>query len=101
MIIAWTVFTVFVVASFLWFGRTWLMDPKRWHIGWMSFAFTALVLIRAIEQQRGAMACERWDWLQYTLWIAMAGATLGLCRYWLADLAIAVRWWRMQRGKRR
>lgn len=44
-----------------------LQDARRWHVGWMSFSYTMFVVIRCIEQQRGYMACEYWDFAQWSL----------------------------------
>lgn len=102
MIIAWSIFTAFVVISFLWFGRSWLMDVRRWHIGWMSFSYTVMVVVRLIEQQRGeTMACTQWDYLQFTLWIGMFSGVLGLYRYWYADAVAIYKLWKLKHGKRR
>jgi len=42
--VAWTVFLIYTIGSFAWFGQSWLRHPSRWHIGLMSFSYVAMVI---------------------------------------------------------
>jgi hypothetical protein len=104
MMLLYNLFTAFVLVSFLWFGRTWLADYKRWHIGWMSFSYTGFVLIYWVLLHLFCGACPKLREqlvqgpLIYLLAVFCAGGILGLSRYWIYDVRYIYKWWRSRHG---
>ena len=92
--ILYDLFTAFVVISFLWFGRQWMLEPRRWHIGWMSFSYAGM--IRCVELHGG-----HGRFLDYLRVIVYLSGLLGLGRYWLYDMQLAWKFFRMRNGKRK
>lgn len=83
MVLLYFAFVGFVLVSFLWFGRGWLADPRRWHIGSMSISYVFLVFLVAMLSQEFQ---QRYYHLVFL--VAMVFGIAGLGVYWIRDRRI-------------
>lgn len=75
------VFCVITILSFLWFGRSWILHPQRWHIGCMSLSYASSVTL--LTSYVADFDEGRTFWFLMTMLFGLAGLSF----YWAREVS--------------